>query len=392
MPDFGGLIGSFYRAPWHPPATSGWAVRWRVCSAAAARHRVLAAVPICSAACVMRQGGWERPHRTGRGRRYGGQSCSLLGGGSDSIKGALGGGALAMLASVAMKSLAANSGGSNGNPAAAFAGQFSTDTGVSPAPQSVQATAELVLRGMINIAKSDGEISREESQRIVGKILETSQLDEDSRQWLAREMQKPLDLRGLAADIPNPRSRRRSTPRRCSQSRSTPWPKQYLEQFARPTGLSPQVVQQIHQAMGLGNLNARWLTTASAWAVWPVRRPDRINDNEFVLSVGIGGAPGCPVSVWGTRPEGAGRTAGGRVVGMPGVRAAQARRGWAVILPWRSGAAGWMWMDRARIGVHRCTAGGRVTQRLLTGRQLTLPKPYSRSSSRRSTFTFQVFT
>ena len=142
--------------------------------------------------------------------------------------------------------------GSNGNPATAFAGQFSTDTVVSPAPRSSQATAELVLRGMINIAKSDGEISREESQRIVGKILETGQLDEDSRQWLAREMQKPLDLQGLAADIPNPQvAAQVYAASLLAVEIDTVAEKQYLEQFARLTGLSPQVVQQIHQAMGL---------------------------------------------------------------------------------------------------------------------------------------------
>jgi len=50
-------------------------------------------------------------------------------------------------------------------------------------------------------------------------------------------------------------------------------------------------------------------------------------------------------------------------------------------------------MDRAWIGVHGCTAGGRVAQRLLTGRQFTLPKRIlAVAFPALCTFTFPVFT
>ncbi|MCP5437765.1 MAG: tellurite resistance TerB family protein [Chromatiaceae bacterium] len=254
MPDFGGLIGSFLQSAMAPSGNQrmGSALEGLQRGGSQASGAGGGADLLSSLRDAVQGGLGKAAQNPAAAGGMGAILGSLLGGGSDSIKGALGGGALAMLASVAMKSLAANSGGSNGNPAAAFAGQFSTDTGVSPAPQSSQATAELVLRGMINIAKSDGEISREESQRIVGKILETGQLDEDSRQWLAREMQKPLDLQGLAADIPNPQvAAQVYAASLLAVEIDTVAEKQYLEQFARLTGLSPQVVQQIHQAMGL---------------------------------------------------------------------------------------------------------------------------------------------
>ena len=252
MPDFGGLIGSFLQSAMAPSGNQrmGSALEGLQRGGSQASGAGGGADLLNSLRDAVQGGLGKAAQNPAAAGGMGAILGSLLGGGSDSIKGALGGGALAMLASVALKSLAANSGG--GNPAAAFAGQFSTDTGLSPAPQSSQTTAELVLRGMINIAKSDGEISRDESQRIVGKILETGQLDEDSRQWLAREMQKPLDLQGLAADIPNPQvAAQVYAASLLAVEIDTVAEKQYLEQFARLTGLSPQVVQQIHQAMGL---------------------------------------------------------------------------------------------------------------------------------------------
>ena len=68
--------------------------------------------------------------------------------------------------------------------------------------QLLQKTAELVLRGMINAAKADGQISPGEVERIVGKLRETG-LDDSSQQWLIAEPQNPLDLRTFADEIPN---------------------------------------------------------------------------------------------------------------------------------------------------------------------------------------------
>ena len=254
MPDFGGLIGSFLQSAMAPSGNQrmGSALEGLQRGGGQASGTGSGADLLSSLRDAVQGGLGKAAQNPAAAGGMGAILGSLLGGGSDSIKGALGGGALAMLASVALKSLAANSGGGNSNPAAAFAGQFPTDTGLSPTPQSSQTTAELVLRGMINIAKSDGEISRDESQRIVGKILETGQLDEDSQQWLAREMQKPLDLQGLAADIPSPQvAAQVYAASLLAVEIDTVAEKQYLQQFAQLTGLSPQVVQQIHQAMGL---------------------------------------------------------------------------------------------------------------------------------------------
>ncbi|MCW5586261.1 MAG: tellurite resistance TerB family protein [Chromatiales bacterium] len=253
MPDFGGLIGSFLQSAIAPSGNQrmGSALEGLQRGGGAPGSSGGGADLLNSLRDAVQGGLGKAAQNPAAAGGMGAILGSLLGGGSDSIKGALGGGALAMLASVAMKSLAA---GSGSNQAAAFAGRFSPDKAAAPAPQLSQTTAELVLRGMINIAKCDGEISREESQRIVGKILETGQLDQDSQQWLAREMQKPLDLRGFAAEIPNPQvAAQVYAASLLAVEIDTVAEKQYLEQFAQLAGLSPQVVQQIHGAMGLAD-------------------------------------------------------------------------------------------------------------------------------------------
>lgn len=181
---------------------------------------------------------------------------SLLGGGGDSIKGAIGGGALALLASVAMKALA----GSEHAARQGVADMPKWSGGDVPLglkvpetreqEQLLQKTAELVLRGMINAAKADGQISPGEVERIVGKLRETG-LDDASQQWLVAELQKPLDLSTFADEIPNQEvAAEVYAASLLAVEVDTPAEQRYLQDLAQLTGLHPAIVQQIHQTMG----------------------------------------------------------------------------------------------------------------------------------------------
>lgn len=124
---------------------------------------------------------------------------ALLGGGGSSVKGALGGSAMALLGTLAMSALQnwqqqASSGSAN----ALSQGLSETEIRQITAPE----TAELCLRGMIEAAKSDGNIEPEEAQRIVGK-LEEGGITPEERQFVTEHMQRPSDARSLAAAIPN---------------------------------------------------------------------------------------------------------------------------------------------------------------------------------------------
>lgn len=180
---------------------------------------------------------------------------SLFGGGGDSVKGAIGGGALAMLAGVAMKAL--TSGGQGGGAAAAFSGGTGTLPLGLKAPetpdeeQELERTAGLVVRAMISAAKADGEIDQQEMQRILGKLKEAG-ADSDTQSWVLGELGRPQDLDGLVADIPNLETAAEVyAASLLAVEVDTPEEKAYLAELAERTGLNSAVVRYIHQSMGV---------------------------------------------------------------------------------------------------------------------------------------------
>ncbi|MCF8016758.1 MAG: tellurite resistance TerB family protein [Chromatiaceae bacterium] len=183
---------------------------------------------------------------------------SLLGGGGDSIKGAVGGGALAMLAGVAFKALAnasASAGqGASFTPPAAGAGSMPLGLREPVSPTEQQAmndTARLVIKGMVSISKADGEVSNDEIQRILGK-LQTGAMDTETQEWLMSELAQPLNLDAFVAEIPNQEvAAQVYAGSLLAVKIDTEAERDYLRQFAEKTGLSPAVIGQIHHTMGL---------------------------------------------------------------------------------------------------------------------------------------------
>ncbi|KXX64997.1 tellurite resistance TerB family protein [Marichromatium gracile] len=172
---------------------------------------------------------------------------SVLGGGGDAVRGALTGGALAMLAGVAYKALANAEGQGAAQPPAPPAAL----------PEPVQADtarddkARLLVRAMINAAKSDGQIGVDEMQRIVDQAA-ASGLEAQVRQWLADELVRPLDLDAFAAEIPD-----RETAAEVYAASllaievDTPEERAYLDGLAARTGLTPEVTAQLQRALGV---------------------------------------------------------------------------------------------------------------------------------------------
>lgn len=167
---------------------------------------------------------------------------SVLGGGSRSVSGAIKGGALAMLAGIAYKAFANAAQGDQ--PAAASAL-------LSPAAQTQEQTAALVIRGMIGIAKADGEASADEIQRIVGQLKEAG-MGADAESWILAQLRQPPDLDALVAAIPSPEiAAQVYAASLLAVEVDTEAERQYLADFARKTGLEPAVVRQIQQTVGV---------------------------------------------------------------------------------------------------------------------------------------------
>jgi uncharacterized membrane protein YebE (DUF533 family) len=179
---------------------------------------------------------------------------AFLGGKSGVPHGALGGGALALLASLALASLK--------GPEEAQAAPSSDDP-AQDAPlglrepqtpgeeQELQDKASLIISAMINAAKADGAIDQNEAQRTVGK-LEAAGADPQTRQLIADEMLKPLDMDSLIA--------RARTPQLAAEVYAasllaievdTPAEQDYLRRLAQGLRLDPATVQRVHQTLGV---------------------------------------------------------------------------------------------------------------------------------------------
>jgi uncharacterized membrane protein YebE (DUF533 family) len=197
---------------------------------------------------------------------------SLLGG----SKGAAQGGMLAVLASIAMQALssageqhaASGQGGglsdllgglmSGGKPSGGNGPWSGGDLPLGMRPpqneaeaEALESTAQLVLKGMINAAKSDGQISPEEMQRIVGKLQESG-ADQGLQQWVMHQMQAPLNVQAFAAEIPNQEvAAQVYTASMLAVEVDTDAERRYLQEFAQASGLHPLVVGQIHKTLGV---------------------------------------------------------------------------------------------------------------------------------------------
>ena len=179
---------------------------------------------------------------------------AFLGGKSGVPNGTLGGGALALLASLALTSL---KGREEAQPVPSSAGSSQDAPLGLREPQNpgeeqeLQDKATLIISAMINAAKADGAIDEKEAQRIVGK-LEGGGADPQARQFIADEMLKPMDMNALIA--------RARTPQLAVEVYAasllaievdTPAEQDYLRRLADGLRLDPATVQRVHQTLGV---------------------------------------------------------------------------------------------------------------------------------------------
>ena len=171
---------------------------------------------------------------------------ALLGGGTRSMGGALGGGAMALIGAIAFKALQGAGQKTDNVPLGLLQPRNQAEQ------QKLEQQTELVLKAMINAAKSDGRISEDEIQRIVGKLKEAGAQDDDMR-YVMSEMQKPIDTYSLIAAA-------KGQPELAAELYAaslmaievdTTAEKAYLKELAGGMGLLPEVTNQIDQMVGL---------------------------------------------------------------------------------------------------------------------------------------------
>lgn len=179
---------------------------------------------------------------------------AILGGGSRaSAKGSsAGSGAMVMLAGLAFQAFK----NMNRHPAGMQAAMGSNEIplGLRAAvndveEQELEQTATLVLKGMLNAAKADGQVGDKEIQKIIGRIKEA---DAEMQQLILQELERPLDLDGLVNDIPNEAvAAQVYAASLFAIEVDTPAEREYLQQFVQRTGLDAGVAQQLQNAVGV---------------------------------------------------------------------------------------------------------------------------------------------
>ena len=142
---------------------------------------------------------------------------ALLGGG----RGAMGGGLMAMLGSLAVSALQGQgvAGGTNTAPAATrpsagpgpgqmgaagTGGMAAATAFAAPSSQAdAQRKAVVIIRAMIQAAKADGQVDQQEMQRIMGKLDEHGH-GAEARDFVMSELRRPVDIGGLVRDVTTP--------------------------------------------------------------------------------------------------------------------------------------------------------------------------------------------
>lgn len=178
---------------------------------------------------------------------------TLLGGG----RGAVGGGLLAVLGSLAYSALQSGGQAAPATPSplgAGMAGGYARP-GAAPEPTAadVQRIAVLVLRSMIQAAKADGQIDAAEIGRITDKIDEgDSASAAEARAFVLEQMRSPPDLAGLVRDVQGPAEAAGVYGAALMAIEvDTSAERDYLARLARELRLEPGTVAHLHASLGV---------------------------------------------------------------------------------------------------------------------------------------------
>jgi len=159
---------------------------------------------------------------------------------------AVGGGTLAMLASLAIAALRK----AGQQPATMPKSLFEPESDEDFA--ALENEAKIIVKAMINAAKADGQIDDAEIKKIIGKLQEDG-LTEEEKQFFIEEANKPLDIDEivrLAGNRPE-LAAQIYTASLLAIEVDTPAEQQYMQELAQRLGLDPAVIGHIHQFLGM---------------------------------------------------------------------------------------------------------------------------------------------
>ena len=113
--------------------------------------------------------------------------------------------------------------------------------------------AELLIRAMINAAKSDGEIDAEERGKIVGKL---GDVDDAEAEFVRTEMAKPLDVDAFARSVPQQLGRQVYLVSLLAIDLDNQAEARYLDSLRRGLGIDEKTANEMHVEVGAPALYA----------------------------------------------------------------------------------------------------------------------------------------
>ncbi len=123
--------------------------------------------------------------------------------------------------------------------------------GVEPAQAADQAT--LIIRAMINAAKSDGSIDRDEQEKIIAKLGDITQAEAD---FVRAEFNAPLDVDAFVRSIPRGLEQQIYAVSLTAIDLDTNKEAHYLAQLAKGLGIEPRMANMIHEQLGVRKIFA----------------------------------------------------------------------------------------------------------------------------------------
>ena len=107
--------------------------------------------------------------------------------------------------------------------------------------------ATLIIRAMINAAKSDGSIDEDEQEKVIAKLGDITQAEVD---FVRSEFRAPLDVNAFVRSIPRGMEQQIYAISLMAIDLDSNQEAQYLDQLAKGLNIQPQLANQIHEQLG----------------------------------------------------------------------------------------------------------------------------------------------
>ena len=117
-----------------------------------------------------------------------------------------------------------------------------------------EAAAGLMLRAMIQAAKSDGNFDDAERKKLIGQLGD--EIDSDEAAFVQAEMKAPVDVDGLVGQVPRGMEPQVYAMSVIAINLDSQAEAKYLHQLAQGLGLSVETINDVHAQLGVPSLYA----------------------------------------------------------------------------------------------------------------------------------------